>query len=72
MKKILKKILIGFTLLIIIITSFSAYIYIKASNYKDYPIKGDKQIFQKIGIEEVYLLRNGLISWQEESLPLVK
>ena len=27
---------------------------------------------QKIGIDEVYLLRNGLISWQEESLPLVK
>ena len=27
---------------------------------------------QKIGIEEVYLLRNGLISWKEESLPQVK
>ena len=27
---------------------------------------------QKMGIEEVYLLRNGLISWEEESLPLVK
>tara|TARA_B100000214_G_scaffold88456_1_gene60877 strand:+ start:274 stop:678 length:405 start_codon:yes stop_codon:yes gene_type:complete len=27
---------------------------------------------QKIGIDEVYLLRNGLISWQEESLPLIK
>ena len=27
---------------------------------------------QKLGIKEVYLLRNGLISWQEESLPLVK
>ena len=47
MKKILKKVVLGFTLLIIIITSFSAYIYVKASNYKEYPIKGDKQIFQK-------------------------
>ncbi len=27
---------------------------------------------QKLGIKDVYLLRNGLISWQEESLPLVK
>ena len=27
---------------------------------------------KKIGIEEVYLLRSGLISWYEESLPLVK
>ena len=26
----------------------------------------------KLGIEEVYLLKDGLISWQEESLPLVK
>lgn len=52
--KILKNIIVGLTLLIIIITSFSAYIYIKASNYKDYPIKGDNQIFQKIGIEKNY------------------
>tara|TARA_Y100001958_G_C20913322_1_gene330584 strand:+ start:126 stop:530 length:405 start_codon:yes stop_codon:yes gene_type:complete len=27
---------------------------------------------QKLGIEQVFLLKNGLISWQEESLPLVK
>ena len=27
---------------------------------------------QKLGIETVYLLKDGLISWQEESLPLVK
>ena len=26
----------------------------------------------KLGIAEVYLLKDGLISWQEESLPLVK
>tara|TARA_B100000900_G_scaffold310382_1_gene269126 strand:+ start:596 stop:925 length:330 start_codon:yes stop_codon:yes gene_type:complete len=26
----------------------------------------------KLGVEEVYLLKDGLISWQEESLPLVK
>ena len=26
----------------------------------------------KLGIVEVYLLKDGLISWQEESLPLVK
>ena len=27
---------------------------------------------KKIGVEEVFLLRNGLISWYEESLPLIK
>tara|TARA_B100002019_G_C20942270_1_gene437407 strand:- start:57 stop:461 length:405 start_codon:yes stop_codon:yes gene_type:complete len=27
---------------------------------------------KRIGIEQVYLLKNGLISWYEESLPLVK
>ena len=37
----LKNLIVGLTLLVIIITSFSAYIYIKASNYEDYPIKGD-------------------------------
>ena len=26
----------------------------------------------KLGIVEVYLLKDGLISWQEENLPLVK
>ena len=26
----------------------------------------------KLGIKEVYLLKDGLISWQEENLPLVK
>ena len=26
----------------------------------------------KLGIAEVYLLKDGLISWQEESLPLIK
>jgi len=63
MKKILKNIIIGFTLLFLIITSFSTYFYITASNYKDYPIKGDKKIFQKIGIEENYdTLSNYLIS----------
>ena len=27
---------------------------------------------KKLGIEKVYLLKHGLLSWQEESLPLVK
>ena len=27
---------------------------------------------KRIGVEEVFLLRNGLISWYEESLPLIK
>ena len=27
---------------------------------------------KKLGIENVYLLKHGLLSWQEESLPLVK
>ena len=27
---------------------------------------------EKLGIENVYLLKHGLLSWQEESLPLVK
>ena len=63
MKKIFKNIVIGFTLLFIIITLFGTYFYITASNYKDYPIKGDKKIFQKIGIEENYdTLSNYLIS----------
>jgi len=63
MKKIFKNIVIGFTLLFLIITLFGTYFYITASNYKDYPIKGDTNIFQKIGIEENYdTLSNYLIS----------
>ena len=62
-KKILKTIIIGFAFLFILILCSSTFFYISASNYKSYPIKGNKNIFSEIGIEENYdKLSNYLIS----------